>query len=557
MRFGERAGVLTLAATLLSIPASASHPNLIVNPSVETPSADPSMPLGWRPAGWGDNAAVHEYRSRGAKDGRRSLLVGITRYVNGDRKWASAPAVVTPDRRYVYCDYYRSNIPSTIGVQSEDAAGNLSHQFLGDAPPSKRWRQAVFSFITPANAVRVTVFHVIAGVGYLETDLFYLGVAETPVASNGVPNASLEQASDVTNWPLGWQTGNWGTNSPVFTYLQSGRTGRRSVQTEITSHSSGDAKWYFDPQPVSGGQSYRFSDWYKANLPTQVGVMLVRQDGSVYYVGLPPAEPSRQWAPYSCKFLMPADAVQASVFHVVAGVGRLITDDHSLVPAPTVGFNRALVSLAFDDAWKSIHEQALPLLRRYRAVSTQYVLTSPIDTDSEYMSAAELRDLAREGHQIACHGFSHRDLTTLSAAGIEYELGVSKRFLESHGLGPILDWASPYGGFNSTTTAAVKRCYRSQRSVQAGFNSKDDFDLYALRVQNVVLATKAEEVQAWVDQASREKTWLILVYHEVDVNDRPYSTAPAQLERHLQIITGAGVPIVTVDQALGEVLAQF
>lgn len=55
----------------------------------------------------------------------------------------------------------------------------------------------------------------------------------------------------------------------------------------------------------------------------------------------------------------------------------------------------------------------------------------------------------------------------------------------------------------------------------------------------------------------RDRTWLILLYHEVATNEHEYSTTPAQLETHLEIIKKAGVPIVTVDQALREILPQL
>jgi peptidoglycan/xylan/chitin deacetylase (PgdA/CDA1 family) len=551
-------GAVALIAAIGSpAAASASVQNLIANPSVENAATEPSLPAGWHKGGWGDNTVSHRYRRGGAQDGRYSLLVTITRYKTGDAKWFFEPVSIEPNRPYVYSDYYRSNVSSELYLQFQDAAGITSHQYLGPAPKSKRWTEALFHFTTPATAVKVTVFHVITGVGQLQTDNFILELAQPLEIIDGVPNASLEQAHEGTDVPAGWQTGNWGKNSASFTYLKTGHTGRRSVKTQITAYTDGDAKWYFDPQPVTGGQHYRFTDWYRSNVGTQITAMIIRADGSTQYLGLPPAEASREWRRYSTKFLVPAGAVRASIFHVIGSVGYLIADDCSFVPSPTVGFDRPLVSLAFDDGWKSVRERALPILQRYGAPATNYILTGEIGVDPEYLNLADLRVLAEAGHQIASHSVNHLDLTKSRPRVVRHEVRDSKKFLKKNGFAPILDWASPYGTSSTSTTAEVKKVYRSQRSAQPGFNSKDDFDIYALKVQGVVLSTTAAEVQSWVDQAVREKTWLILLYHEVATNNHEYSTTPAQLESHLEILKKAGVLIVTVDQALREILPQM
>jgi len=552
------AALLVLSVAAVSpFAASDSSQNLIANPSVESPGPDPAIPVSWNKSGWGDNTVSHSYRKGRAQEGRHSLVVTITRYQTGDAKWYFEPVSVEPNRHYVYSEYYRSDVPTEIYLQVEDADGKMSHQFLGAAPKSERWAEMVFHFTTPATTRKVTLFHAITAVGYLQTDNFILEPAQPLELTDGVPNASLEQAHEGTDAPAGWQTGNWGKNSAVFTYLKSGHTGRRSVKTEIKAYSDGDAKWYFDPQTVVGGQYYRFSDWYRSNVVTQVALMAVLEDGTTQYFGLAPAEPSRNWRRYTTKFLIPAGTVRASIFHVLGSVGYLIADDYSLAPSPTVGFSRALVSLTFDDGWKSVREKALPILQQYKAPATGYILTGMVGLYPEYMNLADLRHLAEAGHQIASHSVKHSDLTKSRSRAVRREVRDSKEFLEKNGFGPILDWASPYGYSNTASTEAVKAIYRSQRSAQSGFNSKDDFDVYALKVQNIVLSTTAAEVQSWVEQAVRDKTWLILLYHEVDTNDHEYSTTPAQLESHLQIIKESGATIVTVDQALREILPQL
>lgn len=159
---------------------------------------------------------------------------------------------------------------------------------------------------------------------------YYAGGSQTP-GSNVIPNPSVEQVSGSDpNKPENWQQSAWGTNTPTFTYLNEGYTTNRSVKTEITSYTDGDAKWYFDPVAVSGNTTYTFKDYYKSNITTEAVVQYTHQNQSVSYQSLGNISASSNWTQSTHSFTTPATAVQATVFHLVAGVGWLIMDDAEL-----------------------------------------------------------------------------------------------------------------------------------------------------------------------------------------------------------------------------------
>ena len=125
------------------------------------------------------------------------------------------------------------------------------------------------------------------------------------------------------------------------------------------------------------------------------------------------------------------------------------------------------------------------------------------------MTLGDLAALAAHGDQIAGHTVSHPDLTTLSSTDLATELLSSQQFLESNGYDPLLDFASPYGAYNEAVLAAVEPAYRSHRTVDAGYNSKDDWDIYRLKVQNMRSTTTQAEVDGWAARAAADKSWLI------------------------------------------------
>lgn len=378
----------------------------------------------------------------------------------------------------------------------------------------------------------------------------------TPPAAptNLLPNPSVETNTD------GWAIGNWGTNTATNTYEPTGHNSNRSLKTAITAYTNGDAKWFFAPVTVTPGTTYNYSSWYKSDVTTDLNAMVTFNDGSVQYYYLTTASASpNDWAKVSTQFVAPANAKSISIFQVLYKVGYLQTDDFSFGPFQPAKFGRALVSLTFDDGWRSIYDNGLPLLNKYGFVSTQYLLTETI-TYPDYMTIAMMQAFKDQGSEIAGHTISHADLTTLTLPQLTNELTTSQNQLRSwYGASAAKNFASPYGAYNNTTLNEIKKYYRSHRSTDVGYNTKDTFNIYNIKVQNLLYTTTAAEVAGWVAQAQATNTWLVLVYHEVGTTneDPTYSVTPAALDAQLNVIKQSGIAVVTVDQALDEILPQL
>src|SRR6201999_3256413 len=104
---------------------------------------------------------------------------------------------------------------------------------------------------------------------------------------------------------------------------------------------------------------------------------------------------------------------------------------------------------------------------------------------------------------------------------------------------------------NGSTIAIGKQFYQSQRTVNAGYNTKDNLDLTQLKIYEVDSNISQAQVQAWVDDAIAQKAWLILVYHEIavtpsDPTDALYDTQPTDLAAELAYIHQTGVAVETV-----------
>jgi hypothetical protein len=109
---------------------------------------------------------------------------------------------------------------------------------------------------------------------------------------------------------------------------------------------------------------------------------------------------------------------------------------------------------------------------------------------------------------------------------------------------------------HGTVNAAIKKYYQAHRTVDEGYNSKDNLDAYRLKVQNMFSTTTSAQVQQWVDTAKATNTWLILVYHRVADDPDTYDTKIADFKTQLEIYKKSGITVKSYKDALAEVQAQ-
>jgi len=280
-------------------------------------------------------------------------------------------------------------------------------------------------------------------------------------------------------------------------------------------------------------------------------------DGTTQYIYVTGLPTSADWAEKKANILIPANAVSITIYGLLYSVGELTTDDYSFKDIGDVmGFNRGIVSLTFDDSLVSHYQPTLPLMQQYGMKGTFYITTETID-QAWGMSSGQILAHVAAGNEIGGHTISHAHLTTLASGALHNELSTSKTVLESLIGSPVTSFASPYGEYSTTTVNAIKNYYQSHRSTDDGFNSKDGFDPYNIVVQNITVGLPLSTIKGWIDKAKTDKTWLVLVYHDIMDNGDLYSATPADFEAILAYLQSTGVSVQTLSDALAEVQSQL
>lgn len=374
--------------------------------------------------------------------------------------------------------------------------------------------------------------------------------------SYNIPNGSLEQAKAGESKPENWSHSNWGENIAEFSYLTEGHAGRRSIQTTITAYTSGDAKWHHETQRALPGKKYTFSDYYKSNTESRVVVEFVSSNGDKNYAELKTAPSSSDWSFYQDSFETPSDVKVMTIFHLLSSVGFLITDDYKVTDYKPVGFNRALVSITFDDGWESQFASGDPVLRSAEIPATYYISTGLLNTPG-YMTDRMVMSFRDSGNEIANHTVSHPRLLTLSDENVSREFLDSQNYLSARFGIVSYNFASPYGQTDERVQNIAGQYFKSHRGVNEGYNYRDNLDIYQLKVQNILVTTTEAEFRSWLNQAAREKSWLILVYHAVDNEGDEYRVKPDNFQKQINLVKQSGLHVVTIEQALSEVRSQL
>lgn len=561
----DRVGQLTIDDASLTYELAPTPPadgNLAPNPSLESSQGSPAAPLNWSNNKWGTNTTTFSYLTNG-RTGSKSVQVQMTARTSGDAKWFFEPVAIQPNKSYDISNWYKSTIPTRTVMVTFDAANNPTYTDLTASIPASatNWAQTTRTVVTPANATKMTVYHLIEGVGRLQID--DMSVVPTPANANPIANPSLETATGSPALPANWAKNSYGSNTPTFQYITNdGHAGTKSAKITMTNYVDGDAKWYPEPFSLVAGNTYRYTTWYKTDARVQAVVMFLKADGTEQYFGMPQPVPAANaattWQKYTETFRVPADVVKVSPFLFIASNGFLQIDDVSLESYTPTGFSRPLVTLTFDDGHEDNATTALPAMNTRNIKSTQCFATQYIQDNAVAQQAVlSFRDA---GHEICSHTITHPFLTQIPATQMVTEVRDSQAYLKTLTGAAVKNFASPYGDYNLAVNTELKKYYRSHRTVDEGFNSKDNFDLFRVRVQNMTPNVTIAQYNEWLNYAKATNTWLVLVYHRIPQNaasagqfDTPYANFVPQMDA----LVASGVTVKTYDAALDELVTQL
>lgn len=209
----------------------------------------------------------------------------------------------------------------------------------------------------------------------------------------------------------------------------------------------------------------------------------------------------------------------------------------------------ALITFWFDDAWLSQYYTAAPILDKYHYVAAISVPTSYAAYDN-YVDWFKLRQLQSQGWEITSHSVSHDcNYFNYPTEKLEDEFKKSRQVLIYEGLRHD-HYISPCGVVTENIKGLAQKYYKSMRIADADTNPLPLKDKYSIKAVAVGSKTTLDEVERWIRRAKEEKSWLILLFHQVDTGETKYEISPEMFEKIVILVNHYSLSVVLPSQAL-------
>ena len=148
-----------------------------------------------------------------------------------------------------------------------------------------------------------------------------------------------------------------------------------------------------------------------------------------------------------------------------------------------------MVSFTFDDIPLTAATVGAPMLEAFGGRGTFYVaggLVGRCTDQGDGIDRDGIVRLRRNGHEIACHTFSHQRAIDLDAETMAAELEQNRRFLEGlDGSIKLENFAYPYGLGSMSHKRRLRKVFHSSRGILPGINN-GVVDLQYLRATPLV-----------------------------------------------------------------------
>ena len=231
------------------------------------------------------------------------------------------------------------------------------------------------------------------------------------------------------------------------------------------------------------------------------------------------------------------------------------------------------ISVTFDDASYTQYEYAYPVLERYKIKATFSLVGEWTHDNPSYsaepgifeikkMGWRQIRELSRNGHEIAAHGYVHRKYGKRTNTDILAEqMTKIKSLIESKLKKPVYTLHYPYSFTSDSIISAAKKAGflfgRTQGTKK--YNTPDSIDFYLLASRAIMNDTNPG-IKEFVDWVNNTKdNWLILMYHhlfpkgslEMNIMQNhnvinTYSLYPATFESQMSILASSDYWIAPV-----------
>lgn len=152
---------------------------------------------------------------------------------------------------------------------------------------------------------------------------------------------------------------------------------------------------------------------------------------------------------------------------------------HDIMPYVRGEQHGKVVGITFDDGYRNVYQNALPVLREVGFTATNYFVARQLDggnvwdyedgvAHSDLMSETEMLDWAKQGMEVGSHTLSHARLSAIPEAQAREQIEGSRKELEALLGEPVTAFCYPYGAENASVRELVRNAGYTNATTTAG-----------------------------------------------------------------------------------------
>jgi len=211
-----------------------------------------------------------------------------------------------------------------------------------------------------------------------------------------------------------------------------------------------------------------------------------------------------------------------------------------------------LVSFSFDDFPRSAAREGAQILDRFGLKGTYFVSGARAGRHIEgldHFTENDLVGLAKSGHEIGCHTFSHIRVSKASQSEIEKDLARNQEFIRRVlGDYATTSFAYPYGDVSIATKTILGRHFPVCRGIDGGVN-RGRIDFRQLKAVVLGRSLDRSRIARTLDAAQTSNGWVIFYTHDISEEPSEYGCRAAELAATVQDVVDRGVEILPVRSA--------
>ena len=209
---------------------------------------------------------------------------------------------------------------------------------------------------------------------------------------------------------------------------------------------------------------------------------------------------------------------------------------------------KPVISIAFDDSRTTGYSAGAKYMETKGMVGTMFTIPSLLGT-TNYMTQAEIDDIAEKGWDISGHGATN--LSTLTNDEIEADVQAMANYLRGYNYPGSNIYAYPNGANDDNIRSIVRKYFPVARTINYVNQPLGNVSPMRLNALSPISSWTYANIKAYIDWAVANNEWCILTFHNI-VPSPSVSTelATATFEQVIDYIATLGVDVLPISRVL-------